>query len=84
MSIEHILGYIDWLCSDAMNNRPAFAKDPNEWTQLDHNIYGRREARSPVHQLVGQAKRRANNIAPEVDENMVFFDIVFAITADRK
>ena len=26
MSIEHILGYIGWFCSDAMNNRTAFAK----------------------------------------------------------
>ena len=33
MSIEHILGYIGWLWSDATNNRTAFAKAPKEWKQ---------------------------------------------------
>ena len=34
MSIYHILGYIFWLWSDAMNNLTAFVKVPNEWTQM--------------------------------------------------
>ena len=42
MSIEHILGYTGWLWSDVINNRTVFAKAPNEWTQIEHNICGRR------------------------------------------
>ena len=37
MSIDHILGYTGWLWSDEMNNRTAFAKVPNGWTQIEHN-----------------------------------------------
>ena len=42
MSIEHILGCISWLWSDAINNRTAFVKAPNEWTQIEINMCGRR------------------------------------------
>ena len=35
--MEHILGYIGWLRSDAMNNRTVFAKATHEWTQIKHN-----------------------------------------------
>ena len=35
MSIEHTWEYIGWLWSNAMNNRRAFVKVPNEWTQID-------------------------------------------------
>ena len=40
MSIEHILGYTGWLCSDAMNNRKPTAspKAPTECKQIEHNI----------------------------------------------
>ena len=34
MSVEHILVYIGWLWSDAINNRTAFAKALIEWTQM--------------------------------------------------
>ena len=38
-----------WLMwCDAMNNRTAFAKAQNEWTQMEHNMCGRRAARSPL------------------------------------
>ena len=43
MSIEHIWGYIGWLWSDT-----AFAKAPNEWKQIEHNMCGRWAARSPL------------------------------------
>ena len=48
MLIEHVLGYIGWLWSDAMNNRTAFGKVPYERTQIEHNMCGRRAARSPL------------------------------------
>ena len=44
---EHILGYTGWLWSDEMNNRTALSKAPSEWMQIEHNMWGRREARSP-------------------------------------
>ena len=47
MPMEHILGHISWLWSDAMNRRTAFARAPNEWTLIEHNMWGRRAARSP-------------------------------------
>ena len=31
-----------------MNNRAAFAKAPNEWTQMEHNMCGCRAARSSL------------------------------------
>ena len=37
MPIEHILGYIGLLWSDAMNICTAFAKALNYWTQIEHN-----------------------------------------------
>ena len=49
MSIEHFLDVIGWLWSDAMNNHTAFAKAPDEWTQIEHNMCGRWAAqRSPL------------------------------------
>ena len=47
MSIEHVLGYIGWLWSDAMNNCTAFVKALNEWTQIDRNKCGCQVAWSP-------------------------------------
>ena len=47
-AIEHGLGYIGWLWSDAIKNRTAFAKAPNEGTQIEHNMCGRRAARSSL------------------------------------
>ena len=38
MSMEHILSYIEWLWSDALNNRTVFTKAPIEWTQIEHII----------------------------------------------
>ena len=37
-----------WLWSDAMNKRTAFAKAPNEWMQIGHNMCSRWVARSPL------------------------------------
>ena len=48
MSMEHILGYINQLWSDAMNNCTAFAKPLNEWKLIEHNMCGRQVARSPL------------------------------------
>ena len=38
MSIEHILGYIGWLWSDAMNNRAAFTK-AHKWVKAERAQY---------------------------------------------
>ena len=43
MSVEHILGPIGWLRSDAMNNRTAFAKDADRAQSC-----GRRVAQLPL------------------------------------
>ena len=49
MWIEYIL----WLQSDdAVNNRTVFAKAPNRWTQIEHNMCGRRTAWSPLYFFV--------------------------------
>ena len=32
----------------ALNSRPSFAEAPNEWTQIEHNMRGRRTAWSPL------------------------------------
>ena len=49
MSIEHILGSIDWLGSDTVNNHTAFAKAPSEWTQIEHSKCSHRAAaQSPL------------------------------------
>ena len=42
MSVEHVLGPICRLWSDAMNSRTAFAKAANEWKQIKHNMCSRR------------------------------------------
>ena len=36
------------LWSDALNNRTALVKAPNEWTQIKHIMHSRRAARSPL------------------------------------
>ena len=38
MSIKHILGFIGWLWSDAMNNGTAFAKAPNEYHRCGNDL----------------------------------------------
>ena len=48
MSATHIWEYIGWLWNDAMGNRTAFARAPNEWKQIEHSMCGRRAARSPL------------------------------------
>ena len=48
ISIEQHLGYIGWLWSDEMNRRTAFAKSPNEWPLIEHNMCGHQAARSPL------------------------------------
>ena len=48
LSIEHILWYIGWLCVKWCNERTAFAKAPNGWTQIEHNMRCRRAARSSL------------------------------------
>ena len=49
MSIEHSLGHIGWLWNDAMNNRTAFVKAPNEWMHIERNMCGRRAAQLDHH-----------------------------------
>ena len=48
MSKVHFWYDIFWLWSDAKNNRTAFAKVPNEWMQIEHNMCGRRAAWSQL------------------------------------
>ena len=48
MSIEHIWEHIGWTWYNAMNNRRAFAKAPNEWMKTGHNMCGCWVTRSPL------------------------------------
>ena len=48
---RHIWKHIGWLRNDAINTRTGLEpspKAPNEWTQIEHNICGRRAAWSAM------------------------------------